>query len=217
MKELARFAYEAGGERTGSIELGLETSVVTTSRVPREALQIGHVQNYLTYGNGADICLVEIDQETYNLKVLRYVTVHDCGKIFDRQIVEGQMHGALMNGFEAALLSKSEYSSDGQVLTQTFMDYLLATSPDSSECGGRSHRNTFSLQQSWNEGGWGKRSRGPLAAIPNAVGDALHELNIHIEKLPVTPDPIYKVLSQKEKRRQLNEGFDKADLWQISR
>jgi CO/xanthine dehydrogenase Mo-binding subunit len=70
---------------------------------------------------------VEVDRETGALRILRYVVVHDCGPIINPLILTGQIEGGVAQGIGNAFYEQVVYDPDGQVLTQTFMDYLLPT------------------------------------------------------------------------------------------
>src|SRR4029077_705590 len=81
----------------------------------------------LTYTNGAHVVEAEVDGETGGVRLTRYVIVHDCGRMINPMMVEGQVHGAVVPGIGATLLEWMRYDSGGQPLTVTFADYLLPT------------------------------------------------------------------------------------------
>ena len=200
IKEVATFAYTDRKLLDKGVEMGIEATVVTPGFVPPEALRAGHVASYLTHGSSTDICLAEVDLETYKVNILRYVSVHDCGTILNRTLVDGQLHGGLMNGIEAALFSRFEYGGDGELLTQTFIDYLLATSVDLPKFL-IEHVETPAPFSSLGVKGVGESGvGGPLAAVPNAVEDALQEFDISLEQIPITEDKLFKLLSSKRKK-----------------
>ena len=72
-------------------------------------------------------CIVEVDRETGQTAIKRYVVVEDCGELINPAIVDGQIRGGIAQGIGAVLLEKSAYDADGQFLAATFMDYLLPT------------------------------------------------------------------------------------------
>jgi carbon-monoxide dehydrogenase large subunit len=84
----------------------------------------------LAYANAFHVCEVEIDIDTGEVKILRYIAVQDCGKLINPQIAEGQIHGSIAHGIGNALFEWMGYDSDGQPITTTFADYLLPTSTD---------------------------------------------------------------------------------------
>src|SRR3989442_1517263 len=73
---------------------------------------------------------VEVDPETATIKILRYVTVHDAGTIINPMIAEGQIYGGALHGLGGALYEELAYDEDGQLLTGTFMDYLVPTASE---------------------------------------------------------------------------------------
>jgi carbon-monoxide dehydrogenase large subunit len=81
----------------------------------------------LTYTNGAHVVEAEVDGETGGVRLTRYVIVHDCGRMINPMMVEGQVHGAVVHGIGATLLEWMRYDPGGQPLTVTFADYLLPT------------------------------------------------------------------------------------------
>jgi carbon-monoxide dehydrogenase large subunit len=80
-----------------------------------------------TFAAGCHAAVVEVDRETGALRILRYVVVHDCGPIINPLILTGQIEGGVAQGIGNAFYEQVVYDPDGQVLTQTFMDYLLPT------------------------------------------------------------------------------------------
>jgi len=80
--------------------------------------------------SGVHAMIVEIDPETAMLEIRRFVVVHDCGKVINPLIVEGQIHGGVACGIGNAFYEKLEWDADGQLLNGSFMDYLLPTAND---------------------------------------------------------------------------------------
>src|SRR5262245_51653130 len=86
-----------------------------------------HHQPTVTYTSAVHAALVEVDPETGAVRLLRYVVAHDCGKIVNPPIVEGQIRGGVAQGVGGALLEEMVYDAAGQLLTGTLMDYLVPT------------------------------------------------------------------------------------------
>jgi len=80
-----------------------------------------------TFASGAHAAIIEIDRGTGGIRIHKYVVVHDCGKIINPMILEGQVRGGVAQGIGGAFYEKLIYDENGQLLTQTFMDYLLPT------------------------------------------------------------------------------------------
>ncbi|HKM88631.1 MAG TPA: xanthine dehydrogenase family protein molybdopterin-binding subunit [Xanthobacteraceae bacterium] len=112
--ELAARAAEM--KKRGAIEEDLDTKVTT--------------ETPLTFPNGVHIAEVEIDPETGHMVIVAYTAVDDCGNVLDGMIVEGQLHGALAQGFGQALMERVVYDDSGQLVTGSFMDYAMPRAAD---------------------------------------------------------------------------------------
>jgi carbon-monoxide dehydrogenase large subunit len=139
----------------------------------------------LAYPYATHVCMVEVDAGTGGLEILRWVIVEDCGKVINPVIVEGQIHGATAQGIGGTTLEQLVYGDDGQLLTSSFMDYLLPTASDIPpfEVG---HLETPAPGEGGGAKGVGEGGTlGPPGAIANAVSAALgRELN----QLPLVPE-----------------------------
>ncbi|HLZ95768.1 MAG TPA: xanthine dehydrogenase family protein molybdopterin-binding subunit [Candidatus Dormibacteraeota bacterium] len=136
------------------------------------------------------VCMVEIDRGSGAVEVMRYVIAEDCGVIINPAIVDGQVAGGVAQGAGAALLEEISYSEDGQLLSGSFMDYLLPTSQEAPAVQ-IEHLVTPSTVHELGTKGIGEGGTiGATAAIANAVADALSARNVI---LPWTPD---RVLSE---------------------
>jgi aerobic carbon-monoxide dehydrogenase large subunit len=78
-----------------------------------------------TFANGMHAVEVEIDPDTSDITILRYAVVHDCGKLINPRIVEGQVHGGVAQGVGGALYERMAYDEHGQLLNASFMDFLM--------------------------------------------------------------------------------------------
>ncbi len=78
-----------------------------------------------TFANGCHACVVEIDPETDEVTILDYAVVHDCGTLLNPMVVEGQIHGGVAQGVGGALYERLVFDDDGQLLTSSFMDFLI--------------------------------------------------------------------------------------------
>ena len=152
------------------------------------------VRGQLVYANAAHCCLVSVDRRTGQVRILKYVVVHDCGKELNPGIVEGMVHGATAHGIGAALLEEFRYDARGQLLTASFMDYLKPTRLDvpAIEVDRLEHASPFTplAAKGVGEGG---AIPGP-ACVANAVEDALAHLGCTIRSLPITPDRVWRWL-----------------------
>jgi aerobic carbon-monoxide dehydrogenase large subunit len=151
----------------------------------------------LTFPSGAYICVVDVDSETFEIKVRRFVAIDDCGHIINPMIVQGQVHGGLTQGIAPAMYEELIYDDDGNILNGTFMDYLVPTAVESPswETG---HTITPSPHHPIGAKGVGESPTvGAPPAIANAIVDALKPYGITHLEIPITPYRIYKALKEK--------------------
>jgi len=142
----------------------------------------------VTWGFGVVGAVVEVDRETGVVKLEKLVMLHDCGRVINPLIVEGQVEGGLMQGVGATLYEHVVYDAAGQPRATTFLDYLLPTSAEVPEIvqesleGPPSERNPLGVK--------GVGESGPIAppaAIANAIVDALRPLRVQLNELPLSP------------------------------
>src|SRR3989441_5929521 len=151
----------------------------------------------LTYPFGSYICVVDIDKETGEVKIRRFVAVDDCGTIINPMIVEGQIHGGLTMGLAPALLEEIHYDENGNMLGGSFMDYLLPTAVETPEWE-TAKTTTPSPHHPIGAKGVGESATvGAPAAIVNAVVDALAHLGVTHIDIPITPWKVWKILHEK--------------------
>lgn len=139
------------------------------------------------------VAVVEVDRETFAVKILRYVVAEDCGRIINPLIVEGQVHGGVAQGIGAALFEDLVYGDEGQLLTGSLMDYLV---PSAAEIPAMEvlHVETESKSTLGGFRGMGEGGTiGAPAAIANAVSDALSPLGVRVDELPATPERLFQL------------------------
>ncbi len=78
-----------------------------------------------TFAAGAHAAIVEVDPDTAEIAILRYAVVHDCGRLINPMVVEGQIHGGVAQGVGGALYERMVYDESGQLLNASFMDFLM--------------------------------------------------------------------------------------------
>jgi carbon-monoxide dehydrogenase large subunit len=148
-----------------------------------------------TCSSGAYLAVVEVDAETGAVTVLRFVAVDDAGVIVNPQLVEGQVHGGVVQGIGQALLEHVVYDEQGTLRTGNFADYGLPTACE-SPC---IETATIETPSPRNElGAKGVGESGPIGATPavhNAVVDALSHLGVRHVDLPLTPESLWRALS----------------------
>jgi len=144
----------------------------------------------VTFGSGFHAAAVEVDPESGLVRILRYVVVHDCGRMINPAIVDGQVIGGLAQGIGNGLFEELVYDDAGQLLSGTFADYLLPRATDVPmpivvHHETRSERNPLGVK------GVGEAGTVPGAAlILGAVRDALGSAGDALTAVPVTPGRI---------------------------
>src|SRR5207237_10301692 len=130
---------------------------------------------------------VEWDVEPGGVRFLRYVVAHDCGKVINPVIVDGQVHGGVAQGVGGALFEDMAYDGEGQLLAGSLMDYAIPKADDlppieTIHLEFPSPRNPLGMK-GLGEGG----AISPPAAIANAIDDALAPLRVRVTETPALP------------------------------
>src|SRR6266571_1838576 len=164
-----------------------------------EASAYHHVPT-VTYASAVHVAQVEVDVETGGVRLLRYVVAHDCGKVINPIIVEGQIHGGVAQGVGGALFEEMAYDEQAQLLTGSLMDYAVPKADDlpsieTVHLEFPSPRNPLGAK-GLGEGG----AISPPAAIANAIEDALAPFGVRITETPVTPARILARLAAERAR-----------------
>jgi 2-furoyl-CoA dehydrogenase large subunit len=144
------------------------------------------------HGFLVDVAVVEIDPETGAVEVLDYVTVHDAGRLLNPMLADGQVAGGFAHGAGVALLERHVHDESGNLLTASFVDYLVPTAADvpAVRIGHRSSPSPFTALGAKGLGE-GNTMSAP-AAIANAVADALGRDDL---ELPLTPPRVWELLA----------------------
>ncbi|GAB97547.1 carbon-monoxide dehydrogenase large subunit [Kineosphaera limosa] len=147
-----------------------------------------------SFPHGTHLCAVEVDTETGHVSMLRYACVDDVGNVINPLIVEGQVHGGLVQGIAQALWEEAVFDDQGTLVTGSFVDYTLPSSADTI-----SFRtdNTVSPATSNDMGAKGVGEAGCIASTPavvNAVVDAVRHFGIDDIQMPCTPMRVWKAI-----------------------
>ena len=179
--ELARAAHFRSNELRG-VEPSLEATVHYTN------------PGAWTFTNGAHLAVAEVDVDTGQVRVLRYVAVDDCGRIVNPALVEGQIAGGIAQGLGGALMERCAYDEAGQPLSTTLMDYAVPTAADLPPIETH-HIETPTPGIAGGFKGAGEAgATGAPAAILNAVNDALAPLGVMLTDQPITPERVVAAL-----------------------
>ena len=157
------------------------------STPPGLAAAIDYQPTAMTYTNGAHVCEVEVDIGTGGVRILRYVVVHDCGRMINPLMVEGQVMGGVAHGIGATLLEWMQYDANGQPLTASFADYLLPTRDVVPTIEIHHMESPTPVNPLGVKGAAESGTIGAPSAIVSAIEDALRPLDVRVCQLPVTP------------------------------
>jgi len=145
--------------------------------------------------NGVHAMVVEVDPETAQVEIKRYVVVHDCGRVINPMIVEGQIQGGVAHGIGNAFYEQLVYDEEGQLLNASFMDYLLPTATDVPNVE-TTHRETRSPLNPVGTKGVGEAGAIPTGALfAQAVEDALAGSGLEICEMPLSPNRLFELTS----------------------
>lgn len=154
----------------------------------------GRINPYPTYSNGAYAVVVELDIETGVVTLVDIASVHDCGTIINPALVEGQALGGIAMGVGAALMEEQHYGNDGRLRTNRLKSYLMPRAGDlpAIKLG---HQVTPSPYTSLGTKGAGEASvGGGLAAVANAVEDAMAPFGVTVREFPLSPPRVLALL-----------------------
>ncbi|MGX9430329.1 MULTISPECIES: xanthine dehydrogenase family protein molybdopterin-binding subunit [Bradyrhizobium] len=150
--------------------------------------------------NGVHAMIVEVDPDTFDLKILKYVVVHDCGTVINPLILEGQIHGGVAQGIGNAFYEKLVFDDQGQLLNASLADYLLPTALEvpRMELGHTVTPSPLNPMGIKGAGEAGAIPVGPLFA--QAIEDALQlkEKNVELLEIPLSPSRIFDLIKASE-------------------
>jgi carbon-monoxide dehydrogenase large subunit len=148
-----------------------------------------------TFPFGTHICVVEIDKDTGDTKIIKYVAVDDCGKVINPMLVDGQVHGGIVQSIGQALYEEVVYDEQGQLITGELMDYAL---PRASQMPWFETDRTETPSPVNPLGVKGVGEAGTIGATPaivNAVVDALAPFGVKHIDMPVRPEKVWKLIN----------------------
>lgn len=147
-----------------------------------------------SFPNGAHVAEVEIDPETGKVKVLRYTVTDDFGNLINPMLVQGQIHGGVAQGLGQALTELVVYDEEGQLLSASFMDYGLPRADDVPFVNFSTEPTPSTVNPMGMKGCGEAGTVGSMAAIANAVQDALWEHGVRKADMPFTPNRVWDLL-----------------------
>ena len=174
--ELANSVYGTPGY---ALPAGAAPGLEATAAVPFDAL---------SYANGCHVAEIEVDPETGRVEIARYIVVHDCGRMINPLIVDGQVQGGVAQGLGNAILERIEFDRDAQPLTTTLADYMIAGACDLPSIAIH-HLESPTAHNPLGVKGVGESGTVPAAAaVAAAIEDALAPFAVEVNEVPVRPD-----------------------------
>ncbi|MBE3564652.1 MAG: molybdopterin-dependent oxidoreductase [Thermogemmatispora sp.] len=180
----------AAANFSNTLPPGIEPGLETTVFFEPEAC---------TFPFGTHICVVEIDKDTGEVHLRRYVAVDDCGRQLNPLLVAGQIHGGIAQGVGQALFEGVVYDENGQLLTSTFMDYAM---PLASELPPFELDHTVTPTPYNPLGVKGVGEAGTIAATPAVAGAVADALGLPHVDIPFTPERIWRIIQQQQAQPQ---------------
>ena len=161
-----------------------------------QSLDVSHVSNGVpsAFPNGCHVAEVEIDPNTGLSAVVKYTSVNDFGTVINPMLVEGQVHGGVVQGIGQAMLERTVYDDEGQMLTGSFMDYCLPRAVDAPPFVTASHPVPAKTNPLGVKGCGEAGCAGGLASVMNAIADALSEFGIRHMDMPATPYRVWRAI-----------------------
>ena len=184
---LSKLAHELSNRVSGftlnqNVEPGLEATVYYS---PRRS----------THSNGVHVAVVQVDDETGHVEVQKYAVAHDCGTIINPMLVDGQIHGGVAHGIGNALYEEVLHDETGQILNASFMDYALPGSMEVPKMA-VAHIETPTPLNPLGCKGAGEGGTIPSpTAVALAIQDALSDLNVKVDRIPVSPEALLQSIS----------------------
>jgi carbon-monoxide dehydrogenase large subunit len=200
-----RFVIAGTDRAIGIMDLAkkLNSGIDLPEGVPA-SLDVRHVSDGpggSTFPNGCHLAEVEIDPATGVIEVVKYSCVNDFGTVINPMIVEGQMHGGVVQGIGQTLMELTAYDADGQLLTGSYMDYALPRAADVPFFSVANYPVPAKTNPLGVKGCGEAGCAGALTSIMNAVVDALSGYGIRHIDMPATPYSVWRAIRAAEQAR----------------
>ncbi len=163
-----------------------------------QTLDVDHIHESApsAFPNGCHVAEVEIDPETGTTTVVRYTAVNDFGTVINPLLVEGQLHGGVIQGIGQALLERTVFDDEGQLVTGSFMDYAMPRATDAPFIASENRPVPTKTNILGAKGCGEAGCAGSLPSIMNAVVDALAEFGVTHVDMPATPEKIWALIRE---------------------
>jgi aerobic carbon-monoxide dehydrogenase large subunit len=203
VNQIYRYPFGAFAEDE---EPGLEvTRYFRMGNIFHQPEKQGRFSNYPAWPNGLAACVVEVDEETGQVKILRWFLVEDAGTIINPLLADANLHGAIAQGIGGAMYERIVYSADGQLMTATLMDYTIPTAVELPMFD-IAHVQTPSPFTPLGMKGVGESGVGSaIGALCNAVENAFPELDLSLDRLTLTPCRVWRSIRDARRAKEQQE------------
>jgi carbon-monoxide dehydrogenase large subunit len=184
---------------------GTDLSVTMTQIMKKHGSALdtkGETPQPRSFPSGAHVAEVEIDPETGLVQVLAYFAVDDCGRVINHTLLEGQVHGGIVQGLGQAMGEHAVYDESGQLLTATFMDYTMPRADEQPAMTLRDHPVPSPNNPLGVKGAGEAGTTGAVPTVSNAVLDALRPLGIHRLEFPFSPTRVWAAIRDSGSQRR---------------
>jgi len=192
-----RGVFEGGGGRKTFAEVAFAAHTAANFPAGEEpglkATSFYEPKNF-TFPFGTHLCVVEVDREIGDVKILKYLAVDDCGKVINPLLVEGQIHGGVAQGLGQALFEEVVYDDDGQLVTGTLMDYAVPKAFQIPRIETDRTETPSPVNPLGVKGVGEAGTIGSTPALVNAVVDALRPLGVEHLDMPLTRERVWSAI-----------------------
>ena len=199
--------FAAGSLRVAGTNHAISLKALASKAgVPPELLSAEdqHTPSVGTYPNGTHVCEVEVDPATGVSEILRYTVVDDFGVTLNPLLLEGQVQGGIGQGIGQAMLERTVFDADGQLLTASFMDYAIPRADDTPSYAFESRNVPCKTNPLGVKGAGEAGAIGSCPAVVNAIIDGLwREYKIDHIDMPATPERVWIAIREHQRRHSL--------------
>jgi carbon-monoxide dehydrogenase large subunit len=204
--EFARGRFVIAGTDRGIGLLDLAAKLRASLALPEglpKTLDVSHATKPVpsTFPNGCHVAEVEIDPETGVLRIDRYVAMSDFGTVVNPLLVEGQVHGGIVQGAGQVMMENVVYDAQGQLLSGTFADYAMPRADDMPSFVSGTYEVPAKSNPLGTKGCGEAGSAGALPSLMNAVHDALGPLGVGHLDMPASPERIWQAIRAAKTQR----------------
>jgi 2-furoyl-CoA dehydrogenase large subunit len=194
IRQVATIAHRSALDLPEDVEPGLNATATYKSNIQGIVRPDSRrrINTSPAYGSHVQVCMIEVDAETGSVKILKHVMGHDCGRLLNPMIVEGQLQGGVYFGIAYGLYEEHRYDESGQLLTASFMNYIVPSALDVPDMlfVEMETPSPFTALGAKGLGDGGGIEVPP--AIANAIEDALRPLKVRITEFPITPFRLFE-------------------------